>query len=123
MKLFDYVNSISFGKEPLIVSKTYVPYQVNRALSFYPDTVRLANEMNVNSHVDSQMQFDFFLNIVRKRKRFVKWPKKEDNENLDLIMKHYQYSMEKARQVLDLLTTDQIESIKQQYKTGGSNGS
>jgi hypothetical protein len=92
---------------------------VNRQLSYFPDTVLAANEMNRNHHIDNRLQFDFFINIVRKRKRFSKWFKPEQISDLDVVKQYYGYSNEKARQVLTILSTDNIKELKNKVAKGG----
>lgn len=130
MNFFDYVNDINFGKKniiknsdnPELAEKLYQPYLVNKALSQFPDTVRIANEMNLHHFLDKKLQFEFFLNIVRSKKRFGKWAKKEDNEDIELVMQHYNYNYGKAKQVLPLLNRDQLTLIKNKRFEGGTNG-
>ena len=123
MNPFEYVNAINYTKKDImtddITEKGYAPYMINRQLSYFPDTVLAANEMNRNHHLDNRLQFDFFINIVRKRKRFSKWHKPETVSDLEAVKKYYGYSNEKARQVLSLLTTDQINELKNKVMTGG----
>ena len=56
---FDFVNSINYSKEDLIVDerteKEYNPFIVNRAMGFGPDTVIAGNEMNSRHHLDNKM--------------------------------------------------------------------
>ena len=123
MNPFEYVNAINYTKKDImtddITEKGYAPYMINRQLSYSPDTVLAANEMNRNHHLDNRLQFDFFINIVRKRKRFSKWHKPETVSDLEAVKKYYGYSNEKARQVLTLLKTDQINELKNKVMTGG----
>ena len=91
MKLFDYINAINTTKKPLLdtedeqVEKGYAPFVVNRCLSYFPDTILQSNYMNLFPHLEKKMQFDYFLHSIRPRKRFSKWLKNEDNENLEII--------------------------------------
>ena len=123
MNPFEYVNAINYTKKNIMIDdvaeKAYAPYMVNRQLSYFPDTVLAANEMNRNHHLDNRLQFDFFINIIRKRKRFSKWFKPEQISDLDVVKKYYGYSNEKAHQVLTILTTDQINELKRKVMTGG----
>ena len=123
MNPFEYVNAINYTKKNIMIDdvaeKAYAPYMVNRQLSYFPDTVLAANEMNRNHHLDNRLQFDFFINIIRKRKRFSKWFKPEQISDLDVVKKYYGYSNEKAHQVLTILTTDQIKELKRKVMTGG----
>tara|TARA_Y100001936_G_C15841545_1_gene542283 strand:+ start:356 stop:733 length:378 start_codon:yes stop_codon:yes gene_type:complete len=123
MNPFEYCNAINYTKKDImtddIAEKAYSPYMVNRQLSYFPDTVLAANEMNRNHHIDNRLQFDFFINIVRKRKRFSKWFKPELISDLDAVKKYYGYSNEKARQVLTLLSTEQINELKNKVAKGG----
>jgi hypothetical protein len=129
MNPFDYLNAINDTKKnviedsdnPELAEKLYPPYLVNRGLSFFIDTVYLANEMNRHHHLDNKMQFDFLINIVRKKKRFSKWFKAQPDEEVEAVMDYYGYSQDKARQVVDLLTKDQITQIIERQRKGGLN--
>jgi ATP-dependent DNA ligase len=83
--------------------------------------VYIANEVNQRHHIDHQLQFDFLINIVRKKKRFSKWYKLQRDEDIDAVMEYYEYSRDKARQVVDLLTEDQITQIRKSQSKGGIN--
>ena len=123
MNPFEYANAINYTKRNIMVDdiaeKAYLPYMINRQLSYFPDTVLAANEMNRHHHVDNRLQFDFFINIIRKRKRFSKWFKPEQISDLETIKSYYGYSNEKARQVLHLLSTEQINELKNKVAKGG----
>ena len=124
-ELKDYLNAINFNKKNLMDSedtlwqKKYPSFIVNKILSGFQDCIMLVNEMNRNHHIDNRLQFDFFINIIRKRKRFSKWYKPETVSDLEAVKKYYGYSNEKARQVLTLLNTDQINELKRKVTTGG----
>ena len=124
MELKDWLNSINFNKNNLIEEdpdaiSSYPPYIINRCLSGHLDTVLFANEMNRYVNLDKDLQYTFYLNTLRKRKRFSPWLKKEQIENLDLVKKHYGYSNEKARVALTLLTKTQLEYIRNKHDMGG----
>jgi len=124
MNPFEFVNAINYSKENLITDniteKAYNAYMINRSLSYFPDTVLAANEMNVNHQLDKKMQFDFLLNIVRKRKRFSKWEKKIDNNNMEIVKEYYGYSDQKALSVLPLLSDEQLKLLKTKIYKGGA---
>jgi len=123
MSPFDYLNAINYTKKDIMVDdiaeKQYNPFMVNRGLSYFQDTVLMANEMNQNAHLDHRLQFDFLINIVRKRKRFSKWNKPEVATDLDVIKEYYGYSNEKARMVHNLLTDNQITELRRKVFKGG----
>ena len=123
MNPFEYCNAINYTKKDIMVDdiseKKYSAYMVNRQLSYFPDTVLAANEMNRNHHLYNRLQFDFFINIIRKRKRFSKWFKPEHISDLDVVKEYYGYSNEKARQVLTILSTEQINELKNKVAKGG----
>ena len=124
-ELKDYLNSINFTKENLMSEedptweKKYPPFIVNKCLSGFIDTVMFANEMNVNHQLPSRLQYDFFINTVRKRKRFSPWLKKDKINDLDAVKSYYGYSNEKAQQALKILTKEQISFIKDKLDVGG----
>ena len=123
MKPFDYVNSINTTKKDIMVDdmteKSYLPFMINRSLSYFADTVLMANEMNKHHHLDNRMQYDFLRNIVRKRKRFSKWSKKDDSNSIDLIEEYYGYNDSKARQVLPLIDKQHLDFIEKELFKGG----
>ena len=123
MSPFDYLKAINETKKDIMVDdvseKEYNAFIINRGLSFFNDTVIYANEMNKYHHLDNRLQFDFFINIIRKKKRFSKWIKPQEIENLELIKEYYGYSNEKAKSVLSLLNNVQIEELKQRIYKGG----
>ena len=124
MELKDWLNSINFNKEDITKDdpdtvKDYPAYIVNRCLSGHLDCVLFANEMNLHPNLDKDMQYQFFLNSLRKRKRFSPWLRKDKIENLNIIKKYYGYSNEKALQALRLLTNEQLDYIKKRLETGG----
>ena len=119
---FDYVKAINANHDimvDVVSEKQYNPYIVNKALSFGIDTVIQANEMNSRPHLDKRLQFSFLINSVRPRKRFNPWLKAEKIEDLDVIKQYYQYSTDKALQILNILTPRQIDVIKERLYTGG----
>ena len=120
---FDFLNDINSNKQNIMVDdiaeKQYNAFMINRGLSYFNDTVLMANEMNLNAHLDNRLQFDFFINIVRKKKRFSKWNKPETVSDVEVVKEYYGYSNEKARQALTLLTKDQIEVLKKKVNKGG----
>ena len=123
IELKDWLNSINFTKENLMedpdVKKDYPPYIINRCLSGNLDCIMFVNEMNINHHLDKDLQYSFYLNTLRKKKRFSPWLRKDKVTDLEIIKQYYGYSNEKASQALKILTPEQIKFIKQRLETGG----
>ena len=123
---FDFIDSIYHTKENLIVDdyseKQYNSFIINKALSYGSDTVIPANEMNSRPHLDKKVQYSFLINIVRAKKRFNKWIKAETVDAIEVIKDYYGYSTDKAKQVLPLLSDQQISIIKTKLLKGGRNG-
>jgi hypothetical protein len=123
MELKDWLNSINFSKENLLKDdpsniKEYNPFVINRLLSGEIDSVLYANEMNMNHHLDKDMQYSFYLNSLRKRKRYSPWIRKDTTKDLDYVKSYYGYNNEKAEQALKILNQTQIDFIKQRLETG-----
>ena len=120
MNPFDYVTSINYSKKDVMEDeKTYNGFMVNRSLSYFSDTVVLANEMNRYHHLDNRLQYQFLINMIRKRKRFSKWAKPETHNDVDVVKEYYGYSNEKAQQVLPLLSPSQLQKLKEKVSKGG----
>lgn len=123
MNPFDFLNAINDTKKQLIVDelteKQYNAFMVNRGLSYFHDTVLLANEMNRYHHLDNKLQFDFLINSIRKKRRFSKWLKADEAEAIEVVKEYYGYSNEKARQALTLLSEFQLNELKKRTYKGG----
>ena len=126
MSPFDFIKAIN-NKQNIIRDdldeKSYLPYMINHSFSYFSDTVLLANEMNINHHVDNKLQNDFFINTIRKNpKRFSKWNKVKHDGDFEAVKEYYGYSNEKTRSALSLLSAEQINIIKQKVDHGGRKG-
>lgn len=125
MNFFDFLNSINSTKVDLIKEdplneKDYNAFMINRGLSYFPDTLMFANEMNRFHGIDKKWQYAFYLNGVSKKKRFSKWAKKEkQSEDVELVMKALGYSQSKALSALSLLTEEQLKDIRSNFNQGG----
>ena len=125
-QLKDYLYSINQSKKNILdddldAQKKYPPYIVNRCLSSFTDTILFANEMNRNPHLPNKMQYDFFINSVKPRKRFSPWARKDSIDYLDVVKEYYGYNDDKALQALRILTKDQLDTIKKSLSKGGKN--
>ena len=124
MELKDWLNSINFTKENLMedpsVKKDYAPFIINRCLSGHIDCILFANEMNKYHFLDKDIQYSFYLNSLRKKKRFSPWLRKDKVTDLECVKQYYGYSNEKASQALKILSKEQINFIKKRLDTGGS---
>ena len=120
MNPFELIKSISSTKKDILENeKDYNAFMVNRGLSYFPDTVLYANEMNKFHHLDNRLQYQFLINTIRKRNRFSKWNKSIESENINAIKKYYNYSNEKARDVLPLLSNKNLKTIRGRINHGG----
>ena len=123
MNPFEYLNSINDTKKDIMVDdiaeKAYASFIINRSLSYFPDTVCIANEMNRYHHLDKKLQYHFLINIIRKRKRFSKWIKPDLDSDIKVVKEYYGYSNEKAQQVHSLFSSEQIEELRKKVNKGG----
>tara|TARA_B110000503_G_scaffold123563_1_gene189277 strand:+ start:111 stop:503 length:393 start_codon:yes stop_codon:yes gene_type:complete len=123
--LSDYLNAINVSKEPLLdisesyTKQSYPPFVVTRCLSYFPDTLFAANEMNTRPLIDSKMHFDFLRGAVRPRKRFSKWLKREDDSRVVALVEYYGMSSRKAREALSVLSEADLEEIVAAVDKGG----
>ena len=124
---FDYVSAINYTKKDLMTDTDndelaeagYNPYLTNKALSYFPDTILYANEMNMHYNADNKLQFQYLLNIVRPKKRFSKWAKRQEDNDFDAVKEYYGYNNTKTEQALSLLSPEQLNIIKKRLNRGG----
>ncbi len=123
---FDYLNSINYDKTDLmtgtdndqLAESDYQPFLINRGLSQHVDTIMYANVMNQYPNLDKKLQFDYLINIVRKKKRYAKWAKASEDFDLEAVKQYYGLNTQKASDALRVLTEKQLHLIKEKLKTG-----
>jgi hypothetical protein len=129
-ELGDFLNSINRNKNNLMQGEDCDPEQaekdykklafvINRCLSYFPDTVFYAQEMNMRSSLDARPQYEFYLHAIPKKSRFSRGIKAENPEHLAIVKQYYGYSNKKARKALEILTEEDIEYIKARLFQGG----
>ena len=124
-QLKDYLYSINQSKKNILdddpdAQKKYPPYIINRCFSGHLDAVLFANEMNKYNFLPKKMQYDFYINTLRTKKRFSPWLRKDMIKDLDYVKRYYDFSNEKAKQALKILTKEQLNFIKSKFDTGGA---
>lgn len=124
MDLFkEVLPSLLENKKSIITSeneKEYLPYVINRALSQYNDCILFVNEMNILYNLDKKLQYDYFINILKAKKRkYQKWHKATESIDIDAIKEYYDYSSEKAKEALRILSAEQLNYIKKIINKGG----
>ena len=121
----EIIPSIQQTKKVVITQENerdYVPFVVNRSISFHLDMVMAANQMNMLPSTDGLLQYHYLLNTVRSYKRpFQKWQKLSSNDDLEAVKEYFNYSNEKAKEALTILSNDQLEKIKKNLNKGGLN--
>ena len=124
-ELKEYLNSINITKKNLmdgddpLYERKYPAYIINKCLAPFNETIMLVNEMNKHCHLDNKLQYDFLLNSLKKQKRFASWMKASKERNLEYVIEYFGYNNEKARAVLNILTDEQIATIKIKLNKGG----
>ena len=125
-ELKHYLNSINYTKEDLVKSddqmwaRKYPAYIINKIMSAFPDTLMLSNEMNRCHHLDKDIQFQFYINSVRKKKRFSPFIRASKLKDIDLVKEFYGFSNDKAKDALKILSKEQIKIIKEKLFKGGT---
>lgn len=119
---FDFLNSINDTKAQIMSEEDeryYAAFVVNKSLSYFRETVLIANEMNCKAHLDNKLQFDFLRLVVPKKKRFSKWDKSEVTDDLQLLIDVYGYDLDKAKSVIDMFPAEELAKLRQRMYRGG----
>lgn len=116
---FRYLDAISHSKEELEVENDYNSFLINRGLSYHIDAIFASNEMNQRPHIDAPLQFSFLLNSLPRRKRFSKWIKPEENQDVEAIMEYFGYSRVRAQEAYQILTENQVAMVREKLNKGG----
>lgn len=123
MTPFDFVNSVSLNKNYMILDESderaYVPFLINKTLSFNIETLWHANQMNIRAVLDKKLQYDYFFYTFPSKKRFNKWAKRKHSDKLELIQEYYQCNVQRAKEALTIITKEQLATIRKKLEQGG----
>lgn len=125
MKLFDVVSNILDKKEILTeeeVKANYKPFIINRAMANHQDLVFFAQKMNENWQLSAIQQYHFYYFLIDKRKRWSKWPKRDESldEKIELLKELYDYSTIRARETIPVIDAlDLWDAIRADLNKGG----
>ena len=99
-----------------LAEKEYVPFLTNKALSYHTETLLYSNEMNRYAFLPNKLQYEYLLHSVRPGKRFSKWAKKEDMDNILLIARYYQCNLQRAQEYMSVLKPGDLEEIIEEMR-------
>lgn len=120
---FLYIDAVGYTKEEGVIDElgenNYSEFLTNRHFSYFIDSIHFANMMNCYPFLDKKLQFDFYLNQLRKKKRFRKWTKKTVENKVKILIDYYQISTIKAMEIIDLFNDDDIAEIEKLLEKGG----
>ena len=124
----DILPDLNFGHKNLIRTgdmneAEYIKnmFLINRSLSMSPDTIMYSNDMNYYYDLDGVLQYDYFINSIRKKKRYNKWAKaNKTSSKLDIIKKYYGYNEQRAVEVMSILSKENIDFITAKMNKGGN---
>lgn len=123
---YDYLNAINFTKVDMFAENereaedSYVPFIINRSLSYTIDTLEVADDMNQLSYIPKKTQFRYLLHTVPKKKRFSKWSKPKPNR-LDIVMEWYKCGRATANLYAGLLSDDDISDMEKKLNKDTNN--
>ena len=128
-KLGDYLNEINLTKKNICrgdpeATKGYPAFVVNRSLSYHQALIPLCDQLNQLRRLDNLQHFEFLLYTVPKGKRFAKWEKPQEIEDIELIARDCECSKERAREYYQLFPASKREELmvglREKYAEGGA---
>jgi hypothetical protein len=122
MNIWDVVNSINHNKSLEYdeeVEYVYSAWTINRQLSYFPDTLLYAQEMNILNQLDKKLQYDYLFNGIRSKKRYAKWAKKVEDKDVEIVKQYYKCNDTRAEEYLKILTAEQIKELARRMEKGG----
>lgn len=96
----------------------YEPFMVNRAFSLSEDTTIAASIMNQCGHLDKDQQATFYIHTIRARRRFEKWPKTLDQDDVNTVAKYYGMSRREALLHVRQHSDDQLTAMRDVISQG-----
>lgn len=121
MTPFDIAKSLSEKTELEYDISDYNAFMINRIMSNTMDTLFFAEVMNRYHHLNSNVQRDFYLHGLTKKKRYGKWNKSiAINTDVQLIMNHFNCNFSVATSYYNIMNDDAINKLRKIMSQGGS---
>lgn len=121
---WDFAEAVGFSKDKSVFSKDtekdYNIFMMNRVLSGTADTLFHAQELNTFSRIGKEEHFRYLLHALPKKKRFSKWVKEEKDSRIPMIIEYYGCSVPKTKEILKMLSEEQLQYIEKYLDKGGA---
>lgn len=119
MNLFDWLNQITYTKQPWETfteeeKNEFNVYMINRFISMDPNYVDVVNLIQRYPTCSNKMVYKFYCDLLPKKKsffRYIKAKSKFDTETISKISEYYQCSTREAKEYVTILTDKEVENI------------
>lgn len=123
IKLTDWLYSIILNKNNIMDKeneKKYPQFIINNILSKDRELIFYIDAIN-NLNISNKMHYDFLLNAITKKKRFLQFPKKkiQESEIITFIKRYYNISYNRALKYYKFLDEEDINNLKKYFDEGG----
>jgi len=119
MNLFDWLNQITYNKQPWDSftkedKDEFNTFMIHRFISMAPDYIDVVNLIQRYPECPKRKVYQLYCDFLPKKKSFFRYIKssiKNDKETIDKVAELYQCSTREAKEYLSILNKDQIKDI------------
>lgn len=112
--VFSFVKSINehqYNFEKEFDKSIYNTYVITQAFSYFPDTIFLANEMNLYPGISNEMHYDFLFYTIPKKKRFSQWFKLKKHNQATFLSEWFNVRYDKAVEIMNALGEEKVSKL------------
>ena len=120
MNIFDHLKNITTTKGEYLGDEGWNNWMINRYLSMDQDYVEVVNIVQKNTwQMKGKYLYNLYRDLIPQQYKFLKYIKsskkldyKEDD--IDAVQAYFEVSKSEAKEYIDMLPKEELESIKQQ---------
>ena len=94
------------------INKNYVPFITNKLLAQYQDCIYFTCIVDKMANMPLYAQYLFYYYAISKRNRFKRMEQTIINPDVKIIMDYYNYSHQKAVDIVRIISTTKMNEIR-----------
>lgn len=122
--LWDHLNNITSDKKEYLGDEGWNIWMINRFISMDQDYCEIVDVLQKNLRmgtlISNELQYKIYRELIPKQKKYFKYIKNQNkkvylDDDLEVISKVYECGHREAKEIIDEMSEEELNNLKQQY--------